>query len=70
MDLETLKSAEQTRAEIEVFKLLKAQLDAIRRGDRRDLAKVAFRELERCDEWLDELETHLKRFGRRKHIAA
>lgn len=70
MDQTLPESAEETRAEIEVFKLMKAQLDATRKGDRTDLAKVALREVERCNEWLADLERHLKRFGRRNHIAA
>lgn len=70
MDVKSLDSAEQTKAAIKVFTLLKAQLTAVRKGDRTDLAKVAIREIERCDQRLADLDRHLKRFGRRNTIPA
>lgn len=70
MDVKTLDSAEQTRAAIEVFTLMRTTLETVRRGDRKDLARVALLEVDRCDKELEQLERHLKRFGRRNHIAA
>lgn len=70
MDVKTLDSAEETRAAIEVFTLMRTQLHSIRKGDRTDLAKMAIREIERCDEELALLDRHLKRYGRRNTIPA